>query len=344
MLNLEDALTNILEDVATNYFRSLYEVRDFATDAFQKATREFVFDIEDIPYRNYTKFLDEQLHSYFEEEVKEKQFLTYAHAGSKMDPLHAMTILANMYARACGISLGDRTIAYDAAYAWLRRYNEEHPEENRWNKTDMFSEVIPYLIDDYESKRIEDYDISFWETEDEIKYAVEIIDMYDSDTMKALCWGLSMKEQRKFLFQLEKVIVHEDNHVDTTERGIFFDQVEAEKAMLDWTLNNRGQLLCYIIRTVPRCEAFNEGLVKAIKASEHFIDDLRLKEFVYLPAGFKRKQHFNVGDDVKYIFYDGVNTVLHTSRIVQLPARSGEGILMSDGYQVPERYVFTNNV
>jgi hypothetical protein len=110
--------------------------------------------------------------------------------------------------------------------------------------------------------------------------------------------------------------------------------------MQDWTLSNRERLLCYIIRTVPRYEPFCNEMVKAVNSSDPFIDDLRFKELIYMPSGFQRKQHFNVGDEVQYIFYDGNTATLRKSSIAQLSSESTPGILMSEGYKVPERYVF----
>ena len=160
---------------------------------------------------------------------------------------------------------------------------------------------------------------------------------------KALFWGLDRQfksERELFFYVLKKVLVREDKSLDTTERAIYFEPAIAESAMLDWTLNNRDQLLCYIIRVAPRCDVFNDEMVKAVMASETFIDDLHFKELVYMPTGFQRKHHFAVGDIVQYIFYDGKNATLRTSNIAQLPSEEDSGVIMSDGYKVPERYVF----
>ena len=61
-----------------------------------------------------------------------------------------------------------------------------------------------------------------------------------------------------------------------------------------------------------------------------------------MPTGFQRKQHFNVGDEVKYIFYDGKTTVLRKSNIAEV-TNNESGLLMTDGTMVPERYVFQIN-
>ena len=343
LLNLEDALVKILSNVATCYYERLYDVRDVATDGFQKITREFVFDIEEIPNRNYTKFLYKGLHEYFQDEVKERQFLIWAVAGRHLDPIDAMTNLAKMYLDHCGVSLGVRTIAYDAATEWLHFYNDMHPDELKWDKDAPFCDVIPYLVEDCNKELLEKYDITYMEAEEEKDMAIEMLGLYDDDTMKALFWGLDRQfksEKELFFYVLMKVLVEEDNSLDTTERAIYFEQANAESAMLDWTLNNRDHLLCYIIRVAPRGEPFNDEKVKAVASSSPFIDDLRFKEFVYMPSGFQCKQHFNVGDNVQYIFYDGSTAILRKSSIVQLPSENTPGIILTDGYMVPERYVF----
>ena len=251
LLNLENALIKILSNVATNYYEKLYDVRDVATDGFQKITREFVFDIEEIPNRNYTNFLYKGLQDYFQDEVKEKQFLIWAVAGRHLDPIDAMTRLAYMYLDHCGVSLGVRTIAYDAATEWLHFYNDMHPDELKWDKDAPFCDVIPYLVEDCNKELLEKYDITYMEAEEEKDMAIEMLGLYDDDTMKALFWGLDRQfksEKELFFYVLMKVLVEEDNSLDTTERAIYFEQANAESAMLDWTLNNRDHLLCYIIR------------------------------------------------------------------------------------------------
>ena len=338
LLNLEDALIKILSNVATCYYKRLYDVRDVATDGFQQITREFAYDIEEIPYRNYTNFLYKGLHEYFQDEVKEKQFLIWADAGRRLDPIDAMTNLAYMYLDHCGMSMGIRTIAYDAATEWLHKYNRMHPDDLKWDKDAPFCDVIPYLIEDCNKEQLEKYDITYMEVEREKDLAMELLELYDDDTLKALFWGLDRQfksEQKLFFYVLMKVLIEADNSLD-----IYFAMKDAEEAMLNWTLNNRERLLCYVICTVPRCDVYQEEFVKAASHSqgEVLMDDLNYKEEVYMPSGFKRKHHFSVGDEVRYIFYDGKTATLRKSNISELTNHEG-GILMSDGYIVPERYV-----
>ena len=72
-----------------------------------------------------------------------------------------------MYLDHCGVSLGVRTIAYDAASEWLHLYNDMHPDELKWDEDAPFCEVIPYLIEDCNQELLEKYDIAYIEVEEE---------------------------------------------------------------------------------------------------------------------------------------------------------------------------------
>ena len=74
---------------------------------------------------------------------------------------------------------------------------------------------------------------------------------------------------------------------------------------------------------------------------EQLVDDMMSKEFVYMPTGFRQKQNFNIGDEVKYICFDGSSLTLHNSSISLLATKESNGICMKDGFQVPARYVFS---
>jgi hypothetical protein len=97
------------------------------------------------------------------------------------------------------------------------------------------------------------------------------------------------------------------------------------------------------MRIVPRGEQFSDDFVKAARyeVGEQVVDDMMSREFVYLPTGFRREQNFNVGDEVKYICFDGSSLTLHNSSISLLATKESDGICMKDGFLVPERYVFT---
>ena len=340
LYRLEDAMADVLEDVTTCYYNSFYDGRETAWEGFRKVTREFVFDIEYMPYGNYTKFLYEHLHSYIEEEIIENNFLIASNAGKDMNPVDAMRELAYLYTHSIEGTC-ENTMAYEAGVEWLERYKKDKRNQDELSRQLNFFEAIPLLVDDERPRLV----ILDMELEEKVKTALESADFTTQETMKALCWGINQKCSREIghpFFIITKVVIEEDNTIDASERGIFFSQHEAEEALLDWSTNKREYLLCNIMRTVPRREQFFDDFVKVAHyvEGEHLVDDMKCKEFVYMPTGFRRKHNFSIGDQVKYIYHDGKVTVLRQSCIVRLPTSEDEGICMSDGFQVPVRYVF----
>lgn len=339
LYRLEDAMADVMEDVTTCYYNSFYDGRETAWEGFRKVTREFVFDIERMPYENYTKYLYEQLHTFFEEEVIERNFLIDANAGKNMNPVDAMRELAYLYTDAPKNSY-EKALAYEAGVEWLKIY--QNNAMSQIEKQTSFLEIIPSLI---ECEKIPEYDVVYLELEEKIRIAVEFSDFISPETAKALCWGINQiydRNKRSPFFMISKVVVNDDNTIDTSERGIYFSQNEAEEAILDWSTNNRMHLLCYIMRIVPRRKQFSDDFVK-VAEGELLSDDMICSEFVYQSTGFQRKFSFNIGDEVRYICFDGRTLTLQYSRITQLPTIERNFISLSDGNLVPSRYVFPFN-
>lgn len=340
LLNLEDALDNILAEVATTFYSSYRDVKDIASEGFRKATRDFVFEHEEMPYTNYTKYLYERLYEYFEEDVKDKNFMIAANEGGRMTPVEAMTELAYFFTHSLEGTY-ENTVTYEAGTVWLEIYKKDKKNQDALSKQTNFYDAIPLLVN-YERPKL---NLLEMDMDEKIKIAVESADFTTSATTKALCCGIYQiyfEEKYHPLFIAYKVLVNDDNTLDASEKGIFFSLQDAEDAILDWTTNHREHLLCYVIRRVPRGEQFSDDFVKAARfeVGEQFVDDMMSKEFVYLPTGFRRKQNFNVGDEVKYICFDGGCLTLRNSSISQLSTNESNGICMSDDFQVPERYVF----
>lgn len=341
LLNLEDALDNILAEVATTYYSSCRDVKEIASEGFRKATRDFVFEYEEMPYTNYTKYLYERLYFYFEEEVKDKNFLIAANEGGRMTPLEAMIELAYFFTHSIEGTY-ENTIAYEAGSEWLKLYKKDKKNQDALSKQTNFYDAIPLLVD-YERPELVLLEMSM---DEKFKIAIESADFTTPAITKALCGGLhQIYIEGKYhpLFIAYKVLVNDDNTLDASEKGVFFNQQGAEDAILDWTTNNRERLLCYVLRIVPRGEQFLDDFVKVAhyEEGEQLVDDMMSKEFVYMPTGFRQKQNFNIGDEVKYICFDGSSLTLHNSSISLLATKESNGICMKDGFQVPARYVFS---
>ena len=332
-------------DIAQGYYEKLYSVMKTARNGFKKITKEFVTDLDKITPRSFSQYLQIKLLRYFEDQCNEKEFNKYSWKGHEMDSLHAMLLLTDMYINNCGICLGERTIAYDAATVWLKRYNDEHPEEKRWDEDTPFVDVMPLISADYDKEELDHYDICYMSGEEEIEYVKNSLSCYDDDTAAALCWGLKhqpLESMGRFVI-LTKVMVMDSGRLDMTERALFFNMEDAEKELEKWTEQNRKHVLCYIMREIPKEELFVDELTPAIcgHTEKPLDENEEYVEHVFEPSGFERKKKFKEGSEVDYIFYDGnVAELRHggiakEEEICYIINDSKDGI----DVKVPSRYV-----
>ena len=342
---LQDGHRNIWMDIAQGYYEKLYSVMKTARNGFKKITKEFVTDLDKITPRSFSQYLQIKLLRYFEDQCNEKEFNKYSWKGHEMDSLHAMLLLTDMYINNCGICLGERTIAYDAATVWLKRYNDEHPEEKRWDEDTPFVDVMPLISADYDKEELDHYDICYMSGEEEIEYVKNSLSCYDDDTAAALCWGLKhqpLESMGRFVI-LTKVMVMDSGRLDMTERALFFNMEDAEKELEKWTEQNRKHVLCYIMREIPKEELFVDELTPAIcgHTEKPLDENEEYVEHVFEPSGFERKKKFKEGSEVDYIFYDGnVAELRHggiakEEEICYIINDSKDGI----DVKVPSRYV-----
>ena len=89
---------------------------------FSNAIASFVCDYEEMSERDFSAHAYQEVEKLFREESANRKFNAFARKGRKMDPIHAMKLMAQLYMDNCGISLGDRTLAYDAGSGWLKKY------------------------------------------------------------------------------------------------------------------------------------------------------------------------------------------------------------------------------
>ena len=342
---LQDGHRNIWMDIAQGYYEKLYSVMKTARNGFKKITKEFVTDLDKITPRSFSQYLQIKLLRYFEDQCNEKEFNKYSWKGHEMDSLHAMLLLTDMYINNCGICLGERTIAYDAATVWLKRYNDEHPEEKRWDEDTPFVDVMPLISADYDKEELDHYDICYMSGEEEIEYVKNSLSCYDDDTAAALCWGLKhqpLESMGRFVI-LTKVMVMDSGRLDMTERALFFNMEDAEKELEKWTEQNREHVLCYIMREIPKEELFVDELTPAIcgHTEKPLDENEEYVERVFEPSGFERKKKFKVGDEVDYIYYDGDVAELRHGGIAKIEDTcciindSKDGIKV----KVPTRYI-----
>ena len=346
------AYTKLWVSVATNYYEGVGAVMEVAREGFQKIVKSYVYEYEDMPKKCFSKVLYQQLHEYFKSEVKRRRFNKLASEGSELDSLYAMRLLTRLYIENCGISLGIRTIAYYCGWKWLERYNDEHPEESRWDKDSPFDEVMPIICDDYKEELYGDYDVTYIPCKEQISFVMPHCTS-DDDLTKALCWALHRQEREehlKCLYLLIEVRLQENLQLDTTRRAIFYNKEDAEKEMEKWTEHGRRNLLCFVIRELPREREYkDEFKVTTDSHTEPIIDADGLTEYIYMPTGFERKFTFKEGDAVEYIYYDRETRMLKKGRIVKTHS-SDEGYYSIQSLEpseqcvmVPSQYVFPLN-
>jgi hypothetical protein len=122
--------------------------------------------------------------------------------------------------------------------------------------------------------------------------------------------------------------------------------------MEKWTEHGRRNLLCFVIRELPREREYkDEFKVTTDSHTEPIIDADGLTEYIFMPTGFERKFTFKEGDAVEYIYYDGEVQALKTGRIAKAPLsdeefysiQSLETSTVVECVMVPSHYVFPLN-
>ena len=347
-------------DIADRY-HGVYNPMKTMKDGLRKAVYSFVLDYEEMPYKNFSKKAYHEVESLFKEKKATKAYYKIVDKGRKMDPIHAMKLMTKLYMDNCGISLGERTLAYDAGSGWLKKYIEDNPEQAEWDSRTCFVDVMPAICADYDKEFYDRYDIGCSTIEEEREMAIYSATSFDSDIAAALCWGIEHVYQDMQIhnyYLLSKVIIEKDKSLDMTERAILYYHDDTEKEIQKWTEQNREHLLCYIVKEIPREKAFRDEPASAFChwPDEPYIEDNDFKEFVYMPSGFQQKHRFNVGDLIEYIYHDRNVTTLKWGCIAKLPSKKDPSVLILDGkktweglskeayiascVKVPMRYVF----
>lgn len=326
-------------------------------NAFEDILREFIYDHEVMD--EFENFLSQRLRSVMKRKMEVDRILKKAQKGWDMDPMLAMQLMTRLYMDSCGISLTERTMAYDAGWIWLDKYNEIHPEEKRWDADASFVEVMPILCEDYTDEEYGKYDICHLDTNDKFHYAAMMIQDMDEDMAVALCWAIDierMRQRKPYVWQLLKVMVDEDEMLDTTERALFSSKEDAEKEMERWTTHQPENLLCFVVRQLPMKKAYHDDFCPFDRDLDMpWQEENSIEEHVYSPSGFERKYNFQKGDLVTFIFHDIGYTCLGKGVVYKVPSDNedcyvilidetstdiSELAFIDCAVRIPSRYVF----
>ncbi|MBR6979377.1 MAG: hypothetical protein IKH88_06035 [Prevotella sp.] len=328
-------------------------------DAFDSILRDYIYQHEVMDMSEFESFLNSQLHRMVNRELKIRRFNRKVRKGYKMDPMRAMQLMTRLYMDSCGISLTERTLAYDAGWIWFEEYLKNHPEEKRWNADTPFMEVMALISEEFTEEEYGKYDIGSIRLEDKILFAAEMIEDVDEETAVALCWAINTEMTREeklrlsksravlasalpsesrfdqrskpCLWQLIKVLRTFSTLFDISEKAIFYSRKDAEEEMMRWTTHQTDELLCFIIRKLPLEKAYCDDLCFYDRDFDKpWLETGGVEEHVYTPGGFEKKPCFQKGDLVEYILHDENITLLSKGVVDKTPTEDEDCYVILD--------------
>ena len=322
-------------------------------DAFDSILRDYIYQHEVMDASEFERLMKQRLPEMVNKELKIRRFNRKVRKGYKMDPMRAMQLMTRLYMDSCGISLTERTLAYDAGWIWLEEYLKNHPEEKRWNADTPFMEVMSLISEEFTEEEYGKYDIGSIRLEDKILFAAEMIEDVDEETAVALCWAINTemtRENKPCLWQLTKVLRTFSTLFD------IYSKKDAEEEMMRWTTHQTDELLCFIIRKLPLEKAYYDDLCFYDRDFDKpWQETGGVEEYVYTPGGFEKKPCFQKGDLVEYILHDENITLLSKGVVDKTPTDDADCYVILDNetstdisvaawydcaVRVPSRYVF----
>lgn len=120
----------------------------------------------------------------------DSRFKEYSEKASTTDPGEALDCLIEIYINACGVSMGERSIASYAAYYWIFRYKEENPN---LPGTLKFKDVMKLRSEEYNQYKedIDKYGIAFLDPEEILRIGSLMLDDYADELSRiALSMGI----------------------------------------------------------------------------------------------------------------------------------------------------------
>lgn len=120
----------------------------------------------------------------------DSRFVTYCKKADEVEAGEALDRLFEIFIDACGVSIGERTIAVDASFFWMEKYKEEHPE---LPSNLGFKGLMALRSEAYRNNKesIDKYDIAMLDPMEIMRICYLLLDDYNDETTKiALCAGL----------------------------------------------------------------------------------------------------------------------------------------------------------
>ncbi len=112
--------------------------------------------------------------------------------GAGTDVMEALLLLTRAYIQECGISMGNRTVVYNAADPWLERLAWLDLPLSSMARKEPFVKIMPYITDEYRPEEYDKYDIIGMNDDELLRCCSEIIydREFDEKTLEVMCWGI----------------------------------------------------------------------------------------------------------------------------------------------------------
>lgn len=120
-----------------------------------------------------------------------KRIEEYAAKGAEMDVMKALELLTLAYIGQCGVSMGTRTVIYDACEPWLQKLAKTDSPLAQMAKEKAMVEIMPYITAKYDPKLYDRYDVCPLTDEQTERICLAILndEEFDEETNQAICWG-----------------------------------------------------------------------------------------------------------------------------------------------------------
>ncbi len=136
----------------------------------------------------------------------------YAKRGEKCDVMKALTLLTKAYISQCGISLGNRTVVYNAADPWMEKLAWLDLPLSEMARKEPFVHLMPHITKEYVPEEYDDYDITAMEDDELLKVCNQIIRSkeFDETTLEVIAWGLLKATEDEELLAQEIEVTSQD--------------------------------------------------------------------------------------------------------------------------------------
>lgn len=123
----------------------------------------------------------------------------YLGKGAEIEVMKALRLLTEAYIQECGISLGYRTVVYNAAEEWQERLAWMDLPLSEMARKEPFINLMPHISKEYIPERYDKYDITGMSDEEMIDCCREIVEEqeFDENTLAVLCWGIQHRINRE---------------------------------------------------------------------------------------------------------------------------------------------------